>query len=147
IRMELLHELRNVGIVVDRAFQNREALRSQILLHATQDLSGFLTVWSSRHDKRQAQHFAAVTAHQHLLAARRLDHELRRLPGNINRKRGARDQRERKDQSQTHHKPTELISYLQNGWIEQFRRGRALLRDSRSSYDLRRPPRSPSPHP
>jgi hypothetical protein len=61
-----------IGIGVNRAFQNFETLWSELLLDATQNLSGFLAVRSGGEDQRQAQDFASVARYQRLFAIREL---------------------------------------------------------------------------
>ena len=52
--MELPDEIGDVRILVDAAFHYFETSRTQIVLYATQNLSGFLAVRSSGEDERQA---------------------------------------------------------------------------------------------
>lgn len=87
-----LDEIGNITVLIHGSYSDFKSFGLQILCYATQDLSGFLAVRSSGQDERQAQYFAAVTAHQELLAVGKLDHEFRRLPGNLSGECGAGEQ-------------------------------------------------------
>jgi hypothetical protein len=76
-------EERQVGVRIERAFQDFKPFWPELLLNATQNLSGFLAVRSSGEDERQAQDFAPVAAHLRLFAIRELDGEFRRFAWNI----------------------------------------------------------------
>jgi hypothetical protein len=89
--LELRDELRDVGFGVDGRFQHFEALWSKLVLEATQNLSGFLAVWSSAEDESHAQHFTAVARDQRLFAIRKLDGELGRFAWDVGGESGAQE--------------------------------------------------------
>ena len=104
-RVVLFDERWKVGILIDRRFQDLKAFWAEFLLNATQDLSGFLTVWSSGENKHQAQHLASVLTHQRLRSVRKLHDELRRFARNLRGYSASQGHCQQKHVSKTHGSP------------------------------------------
>lgn len=81
--LKLCDELRDIGLGIDGPFEYLETFWSKLLFEATQNLSGFLAVWSSGEDECQAQNFAAVAGDQRLFAVGELDGKFGRFSGNV----------------------------------------------------------------
>src|SRR5579883_1964302 len=91
-RLEALDEPRQVRVLVHRCLYYRKAFRTEVLLNATQDLSGFLAVRSGGQNEDQAQYLAPVLAHQQLLVLAYIDDELGRFARNLDCEQGCRYQ-------------------------------------------------------
>jgi hypothetical protein len=90
-------EERKVGVRIKRSFQDFKPFWPELLLNATQNLSGFLAVRSSGEDEREAQNLAAVAADLRLCAVRELDGEFRRFTWNVRGESEPGQERERED--------------------------------------------------
>ena len=101
-RIEALNEIRDVGIVIERAGHDGKSLGTQFLLNATQDLSGFLAVRSSGENEQEAHYFAAVAAEEHLFSVGRLDGEFRRFARNLRGEGAGRQQCKQRKDSDAH---------------------------------------------
>jgi hypothetical protein len=104
-RVELFDERRNVGILINRCFQDLKAFWAEFLLNATQDLSGFLAVRSSGENEYEAQYLASVLTHQRLRSVRQLHDELRRFARNLRRYSTSQGRCQQKQVSKTHGSP------------------------------------------
>jgi len=90
-RLKLLDEEREIRVGIEGALHNFEAFWSEILLNATQNLSGFLAVRSTGEDEGHAQNFTAITGNQRLFPVRELHAKFGRLSWNVGREGGAEE--------------------------------------------------------